>query len=188
MTSADTVSSQFTAPDRPPPVGSATAPSTPKPPRPPRTHRRVTHRLTTALSVTTPAIRTLVIVVSAERSSTHVELVPAVGLEARVIRSYSRALPIGQTAETAPDHAGMIRAGWSYESEAVERDVLIVDPEFGVQPAEELYDDVCNVAFRIVACPWDPAEDQERLLSAIEKVQVEATERDAAWRARSGMA
>lgn len=164
------------APAGPPPSGRARA----------RTHHTVSHKLTAAVSLSAPSVRTMVIVVSVSEGLPWSESVPVVSLEARIIREYSASVPVGQSAPTAPDHAGMIRAGWTYEGERVERDAIVIDDEMGLMAAEELYGDVCNLAYRIVATPWDPAEDDDRLKPAIASVQAEAIRRESDWRRKSG--
>jgi hypothetical protein len=47
----------------------------------------------------------------------------------------------------------------------------VLDPECGaLVPAREAFDGV-NVATRIVACPWPPSEDAERLADVIAQVE-----------------
>jgi hypothetical protein len=162
-----------------PTTTTAPAPSRPKPSPRNSTSHVVVQRLTLSVTTTVPATRLVVVTAGAEadRKTTWCDVLPVVALETRVINEYSKRLPIGKVDETAPDHAGMVKLGWSYEWQVVERDILIIDDEMGLMTAGELYENVENMTYRIVPCLWPESEDQERLLAVCEKLRREALEK-----------
>ncbi len=54
----------------------------------------------------------------------------------------------------------MLRLGWVFDWQSVERDALVIEDERGVMLAEELYGDVDNRTYRVVAFRWPESEDQ----------------------------
>jgi hypothetical protein len=65
-----------------------------------------------------------------------------------------------------------------------EYDVIVIDPDFGICEAKFAFGDVANGSYRVVACPWSPEEDAERLAPVVQQVGEEAIENAKAFEER----
>jgi hypothetical protein len=72
----------------------------------------------------------------------------------------------------APDHAGMIALGWSYDGERIYREAQIVDPENGctITPAGLAFARP-GAHYKLVVADWPRAQDDERLQDTLEDVR-----------------
>lgn len=136
--------------------------------------------LTSAVALMAPTVR--LVVVNAwcfgradGPNETGHELLPVLGLSARVAASFSRAhVPNDWRRPPTIDKA--VRDGWSHEDTGATFDAIVIDPESGrIGPADEM---LCaeNEAHAVAACPWPLEEDETRLAGVIERVKREAVE------------
>jgi hypothetical protein len=112
-----------------------------------------------------------------ENAETSVDFLPVVAPETRVIHECSKNLPTGRHASTPPDHRDLIEDGWHFDWQTNERDVLVIDAETGVMPAEDLFGDVSNLTYQVVAAPWPEPEDKEPPRSTGETLRAEVLEK-----------
>ena len=76
------------------------------------------------------------------------------------------------TPEKAPDHAGMVTLGWTYDGEATFRDAQIVDPEdeCHLMAAGEVFSGPGS-HYKLVVADWSRSQDDERLQQTLEDVR-----------------
>jgi hypothetical protein len=137
-----------------------------------------------------PAVRTVLVVVTAwidddvERTDppatvTRVEVVPVLAMKSVLYRVYA----------IWADKAGDARRMFGTEDEAVKQGWQLVEQREEVRPVFASYVGDCpgltdgtdlppltNGATRVVAAPWPPAEDEERLAGVVERLRKEARE------------
>ena len=134
--------------------------------------------LTLAVALMAPAVR--IVVVNAwcfERADgpneTGHELLPVLGLSARVAASFSRA-HVPNDWRRPPTIASAVRDGWCHDGTDATFDAIVIDPESGrIGPADEMLS-AENEAHAVAACPWPPEEDEVRLAGVIARVEREA--------------
>jgi hypothetical protein len=151
--------------------GAADAKSTRKP------ERRIDERAIIASSPTLvqPAIRMVVIRVWPDGDSPHIEIMPVLAIESRLIDSFSMVTHQGDSRQprslrTADD---LEAAGFRFQSRQIQTGVLYIDPGSGdalTSSTDEFFESQISADHRIVPCPWPPSEDEERLAPIIEEM------------------
>lgn len=135
-----------------------------------------------AVALCAPAVRLVVVQVWAEVGESD-EVVarshvfhPVVAIRARVEHDYSIYLDPGEDSRRrGRTHRDMESLGWHYEGSHVTESCLVVNEEFDdLGDLEDL--SILNGRSTVVACPWDPREDDERLKSAVEALHAENDE------------
>lgn len=140
------------------------------------------HTIPVSISVVPPAVRMVVVEAWAERPlgggspDTFWTVLPVVAVEVELADVFARAHRPGDYRRPASaGDAGL--AGWVHEGPSLCRHPLIVDSEYGIARADEVYAGTSNVAYRVVACTWPEAEDDKRLGQTRKEVEREAVEK-----------
>ena len=126
-------------------------------------------RRTLSVALVAPAVRTVVAEVWLDDGAPKHAFFPVLAIAARVERTYSA------VSDAEPDEGGtekeLLEAGWSVAEQAVRHDVLFEDPVYGDLTTDAEYrEDNEHSRIAVCACPWPPAEDEERLAPVVARL------------------
>jgi hypothetical protein len=130
-----------------------------------REHRR---SLVEQVAMCPPAVRTVVVQAwldEPDRVSEH-RVYPVLALRSYLSHDYTRPRETGpdRYPETAATHAAMTELGWHHDPNVYATiEAIVAHEEFGLVGTEVGHFDHDNSAHEVVACPWPPDEDEERL-------------------------
>jgi hypothetical protein len=132
-----------------------------------------THLPITAVALTVAAVRLLIVEAWSEVEEADHRLVPVLALQSSVTSEYTRSRQDGRVPPRSACPAHLETAGWHLEDTGTELDPIVLDTDYELIEARPAFDG-CNVAWRAVACPWDPVADEERLAPTIADLKAEA--------------
>jgi hypothetical protein len=146
------------------------------------------HTLPTALAMTTPAVRMVVVEMWGQRPERFEEtegpdamgnwpdeprhrFIPVLALVGRHVDDYSRRATGSGPPLTAPTWRGMHEKGWVYEGFELKFDALILEENYGLILASDAYASTANVVYDLAVCPWPADEDEDRLAPIVAELR-----------------
>jgi hypothetical protein len=148
-------------------------------------------RVPLSVSITTPAVRLVVVECWAHREPGSEEwelghsVHQVIALQAELTARFSR--PHTGRPRLPPSVAAAELEGWGFDDASAAYDVLIYSEEFGaIRPAGMVLDAV-NVAHEVVPAPWPVDQDEERLAATVAELKAAAIEKAAAAERRYGV-
>jgi hypothetical protein len=132
-----------------------------------------------------PAVRMVVLMAWAveEEGITHTgeECAPVVALETRSHDVYTKKA-VDLMPPTAPTHETLEAMGWRFDEHELVYGALFLyygDSEEGVlvSTLEHEYWGASNLVYRLLACPWPPEADEQRLQAARDELKASALAR-----------
>jgi hypothetical protein len=123
------------------------------------------------VSLTAPACRMMAIFAAAKQGpddsiEVDVFLDPVVALRAVTRRYFSHRRSDPWTAPASDDAAA--QEGWRMSNSCLDMEPIICDSEAGLIGIYEQMEDWKDAACHVVACPWSPDQDDDRLSGPIE--------------------
>jgi hypothetical protein len=126
--------------------------------------------ITQSMHIVVPTIRMVCVWAMWEDDELRSGVSAVVALETHRAACYKASGP--NRPAQAPDHAGMVALGWTYDEQAVFRDAQIVDPENDsyIMTAGEVFTGGGS-HYKLVVADWPRAQDDERLQETLEDVR-----------------
>lgn len=130
------------------------------------------------VSMTTPAVRmTAVNVWRDDVGEFFDDYTPVVALQATTVRRFSKVW-VGQEPIEFFNAKELLDQGFDEEKPEIQHTALIIDFSTGVLiPYDDPSIQCKNNAWRLVACPWDPSEDEKRLAPVVEQMKTDICKR-----------
>jgi hypothetical protein len=141
------------------------------------------HCLDKDISICTPGVRMVLVSAWGQDGVITHAVDPVVAIRNVTRWYYSIRHVEGTQTRRAPDHAGMIEFGWSFDRMEILVEPIVVDPEVGLIGTETECLMQQDIVSRLVACPWEPSSDSLRLAETIALIRDEAL---SLWNIRYG--